>query len=122
MVKPAVQGGNLGFKYSTDGIWPARLDGTAIGEPARAPLRVQWHGIGEHVWVLEALRREVRRVSVHPGDGHPEDRHRLVGRVLEVQRRGQRHARRGHRGRGATGERDGQRAAARGGGHDEQDT
>jgi len=50
-VKPAVQGGNLGFKYSTDGIWPVRLDGTAIGEPARAPLHVQWHGIGEHVWL-----------------------------------------------------------------------
>jgi hypothetical protein len=51
VVKPAVQGGNLGFKYSTDGIWPSRLDGTAIGEPARAPLRVQWHGVGEHVWL-----------------------------------------------------------------------
>jgi Protein of unknown function (DUF1838) len=51
VVKPAVQGGNLGFKYSTEGIWPARLDGAAIGEPARAPLRVQWHGVGEHVWL-----------------------------------------------------------------------
>jgi hypothetical protein len=51
VVKPAVQGGNLGFKYSTDGIWPVRLDGSAIGEPARAPLRVQWHAVGEHVWL-----------------------------------------------------------------------
>jgi hypothetical protein len=50
-VKPAVQGGNLGFKYSVDGIWPARLDGAAIGEPARGPLQVQWHGVGEHVWL-----------------------------------------------------------------------
>lgn len=50
-VKPAVQGGNLGFKYSTDGIWPVRLDGTAVGEPRRAPLWVQWHGVGEQVWL-----------------------------------------------------------------------
>jgi len=50
-VKPAVQGGNLGFKYSTEGIWPARLDGTAFAEPRRAPLALQWHGIGEHVWL-----------------------------------------------------------------------
>jgi len=46
-VKPAVQGGNLGFRYSTDGIWPVRLDGTAIGEPRRAPLWVQWHGVND---------------------------------------------------------------------------
>jgi len=50
-VKPAVQGGNLGFKYSPEGIWPARLDGTALGAPARAPLQLQWHGVGEHVWL-----------------------------------------------------------------------
>lgn len=50
-VKPAVQGGNLGFKYSTSGIWPARLDGSAFGEPRQAPLALQWHGAGEHVWM-----------------------------------------------------------------------
>ena len=50
-VKPAVQGGNLGFNYSTDGIWPVRLNGSPIGEPRRAPLRLQWHAIGSHVWL-----------------------------------------------------------------------
>ena len=51
VVKPAVQGGNLGFHYGSDGIWPVRLDGTAIGEPQRRPLQVQWHAAGEHVWL-----------------------------------------------------------------------
>lgn len=51
VVKPSVQGGNLGFKYSSEGIWPARLDGGAFGEPRRAPLALQWHAIGEHVWL-----------------------------------------------------------------------
>ena len=50
-VKPAVQGGNLGFSYGLDGIWPVRLDGSAIGEPKKSPLRLQWHAIGEHVWL-----------------------------------------------------------------------
>lgn len=50
-VKPAVQGGNLGFHYGTDGIWPVRLDGSAIGEPRRAPLQLQWHALGEQVWL-----------------------------------------------------------------------
>ena len=50
-VKPAVQGGNLGFNYSTEGIWPVRLDGAALGEPRRAPLRLQWHAIGSHPWL-----------------------------------------------------------------------
>lgn len=50
-VKPAVQGGNLGFSYSREGIWPVRLDGTPFGEPRRAPLQLQWHAMGEHVWM-----------------------------------------------------------------------
>lgn len=50
-VKPAVQGGNLGFAYTTDGIWPVRLDGSTFGEPKRAPLRLQWHAVGDHVWL-----------------------------------------------------------------------
>jgi hypothetical protein len=50
-VRPAVQGGNLGFSYSTDGIWPVRLDGTAFGEPRRQPLRLQWHSMRDHVWL-----------------------------------------------------------------------
>lgn len=50
-VKPAVQGGNLGFAYTRDGIWPVRLDGTPLGEPVRKPLRVQWHEMGPHIWL-----------------------------------------------------------------------
>ncbi|NBO74797.1 MAG: DUF1838 domain-containing protein, partial [Gammaproteobacteria bacterium] len=50
-VKPAVQGGNLGFSYGVEGIWPVRLDGTPIGEPKPAPLRLQWHAMGDHVWL-----------------------------------------------------------------------
>jgi hypothetical protein len=50
-VKPAVQGGNLGFSYSTDGIWPVRLSGETFGEPVRKPLRLQWHAVGDHVWL-----------------------------------------------------------------------
>ena len=50
-VRPAVQGGNLGFSYRTDGIWPVRLDGTPIGEPRRAPLQLQWQSLGDHVWL-----------------------------------------------------------------------
>jgi hypothetical protein len=50
-VKPAVQGGNLGFAYTRDGIWPVRLDGTPFGEPVKKPLRVQWHEMGPHIWL-----------------------------------------------------------------------
>lgn len=50
-VKPAVQGGNLGFRYGVDGIWPVRLDGAPFGEPVRAPLRLGWHMMGEQVWL-----------------------------------------------------------------------
>jgi hypothetical protein len=50
-VKPAVQGGNLGFSYTTEGIWPVRLSGESFGEPQRKPLRLQWHALGEHVWM-----------------------------------------------------------------------
>jgi hypothetical protein len=51
VVKPAVQGGNLGFSYSTEGIWPVRLSGETFGDPVRKPLRLQWHALGEHVWL-----------------------------------------------------------------------
>ncbi|MFM7395665.1 MAG: DUF1838 family protein [Gammaproteobacteria bacterium] len=50
-VKPAVQGGNLGFSYSKEGIWPVRLDGSPLGEPKRGPLKLQWHSLGDHVWL-----------------------------------------------------------------------
>lgn len=50
-VKPAVQGGNLGFHYTTEGIWPARLNAEPFTAPVRAPLRLQWHRMGEHVWL-----------------------------------------------------------------------
>ena len=50
-VKPAVQGGNLGFAYTRDGVWPVRLDGTPFGEPVKKPLRVQWHEMGPHIWL-----------------------------------------------------------------------
>lgn len=50
-VKPAVQGGNLGFHYGADGIWPVRLDGSALIQPERRPLALAWHAIGEQVWL-----------------------------------------------------------------------
>lgn len=50
-VRPAVQGGNLGFSYSTEGIWPVRLNGSPFGEPARRPLRLQWHAMRDYVWL-----------------------------------------------------------------------
>ncbi|MFO1428039.1 MAG: DUF1838 family protein [Steroidobacteraceae bacterium] len=50
-VRPAVQGGNLGFSYTTEGIWPVRLGGEPLAPPQPAPLRLQWHAIGEHVWL-----------------------------------------------------------------------
>ena len=51
VVKPAVQGGNLGFHYGADGIWPVRLSGEALGPTATKPLSVQWHEAGDHVWL-----------------------------------------------------------------------
>ncbi|NBP09114.1 MAG: hypothetical protein EBU76_11740, partial [Gammaproteobacteria bacterium] len=39
------------FSYGVEGIWPVRLDGTPIGEPKPAPLRLQWHAMGDHVWL-----------------------------------------------------------------------
>jgi hypothetical protein len=48
-VKPAVQGGNLGFKYSRDGIQPVRLDGTPLGPAPTGPFRPQFHQVGGHV-------------------------------------------------------------------------
>ena len=50
-VKPAVQGGNLGFHYGVDGIWPVRLDGSALGAPATRPLALQWQMMREQVWL-----------------------------------------------------------------------
>ena len=50
-VKPAVQGGNLGFHYGKDGIWPVRLNGEPLGPTSTRPLSVQWHAMGEHVWL-----------------------------------------------------------------------
>jgi hypothetical protein len=50
-VKPAVQGGNLGFSYSVDGIWPVRLSGQPLVEPARRPLQLQWHAMRDQVWL-----------------------------------------------------------------------
>lgn len=51
VVRPAVQGGNLGFAYTAQGIWPVRLDGSPFGTPVKRPLRVQWHEMGPHVWL-----------------------------------------------------------------------
>ena len=50
-VTAAVQGGNLEFEYSRDGIWPVRLDGTPFSAPERSGLRVQWEEQGPHVWL-----------------------------------------------------------------------
>ncbi|MFM8495296.1 MAG: DUF1838 family protein [Planctomycetia bacterium] len=50
-VKPAVQGGNLGFKYSRDGIQPVRLDGTPLGPAPVGPFRPQFHRLGGYVWL-----------------------------------------------------------------------
>ena len=50
-VRPAVQGGNLGFKYSRDGIQPVRLDGTPLGPAPVGPFRPQFHQVGGHVWL-----------------------------------------------------------------------
>lgn len=51
VVRPAVQGGNLAFHYGVDGIWPVRLSGEPLGTPVPQPLWVQWHALGEHVWL-----------------------------------------------------------------------
>lgn len=50
-VKPAVQGGGLGFKYTERGIWPARYNGEDLGSPPPGPLWVQWHSLGDYVWL-----------------------------------------------------------------------
>lgn len=50
-VTAAVQGGNLEFAYSEEGIWPVRLDGQPFSEPERSGLRVQWQEQGPHVWL-----------------------------------------------------------------------
>lgn len=50
-VKPAVQGGGLGFKYTERGIWPARYSGEDLGPVPAGPLKVQWQAAGEHVWL-----------------------------------------------------------------------
>lgn len=50
-VKAAVQGGNLGFKYTRDGIQPVRLDGTPLGAPPVGPFRPQFHQAGGQLWL-----------------------------------------------------------------------
>jgi hypothetical protein len=50
-VKPAVQGGGLGFKYTERGIWPARYSGEDLGPAPAGPLWVQWHTLGDYVWL-----------------------------------------------------------------------
>ena len=64
VVKPAVQGGTLGFHYGTDGIWPVRLSGAALGEPARQPLQLQWQQLGEHVWLQHQTVYQIGRAHV----------------------------------------------------------
>jgi hypothetical protein len=46
-----VQGGGLGFKYTERGIWPARYSGEDLLQPPAGPLWVQWHAMGEQVWL-----------------------------------------------------------------------
>jgi hypothetical protein len=50
-VKAAVQGGNLGFKYTRDGIQPVRLDGTPLGAPPVGPFRPQFRQAGGQLWL-----------------------------------------------------------------------
>jgi hypothetical protein len=50
-VKAAVQGGGLGFKYTERGIWPARYNGEDLGPVPQGPLWVQWHVLGDYVWL-----------------------------------------------------------------------
>lgn len=50
-VKAAVQGGGLGFKYTEKGIWPARYSGEDLGPLPQGPLWVQWHSLGDYVWL-----------------------------------------------------------------------
>ena len=49
--KPSVQGGTLGFKYTTHGIWPARYSGEPLGPVPQQPLRLQWQTAGDQVWL-----------------------------------------------------------------------
>lgn len=46
-VKPAVQGGKVGFHYSQEGIRPAKL----VEEIPDKPLRLQWHAMRDYVWL-----------------------------------------------------------------------
>ena len=50
-LKPAVQGGNLGFKYTLEGIQPVRLDGTPLGPSPIGPFRPEFQRIGSHLWL-----------------------------------------------------------------------
>lgn len=50
-VKPAVQGGGLGFRYSARGIWPVKLTGEPIGPVSDRPLKTQWHAMRDKVWM-----------------------------------------------------------------------
>lgn len=47
LVKPAVQGGNLGFHYGVHGIEPS----TAREAITDKPLRLQWHAMRDYVWM-----------------------------------------------------------------------
>jgi hypothetical protein len=47
VVKPAVQGGRVGFHYGVDGIRPAQQPAT----PGAPPLRLQWHALRDYVWL-----------------------------------------------------------------------
>jgi hypothetical protein len=51
IVKPAVQGGNLGFRYTLRGIWPEKLSGEPFGDVSKKPLRLQWHAMADYVWL-----------------------------------------------------------------------
>ena len=50
-VKPAVQGGGLGFKYTERGVWPASYSGQDLGPVPTGPLWVQWHTLADYVWL-----------------------------------------------------------------------
>lgn len=46
-VKPAVQGGRVGFHYGVNGIKPAALK----AQTPDKPLKLQWHALRDYVWM-----------------------------------------------------------------------
>jgi hypothetical protein len=52
-VQPAVQGGNLGFHYGSDGVWPVKLDGTPLGQPPRESSAPHWYAMRDQVWLQQ---------------------------------------------------------------------